>query len=94
MVYWYKLESHYGAGHQSTEIRYLFFQEKLSDMMVEDYQIEECDRVSLYGNYQCVTRMELIDSPPPEAVQEMLTKAEQRRDNAEYVIGVLKQCRS
>ena len=88
---WYKLESHFGPGHQSTEIRYFYSPGVLDRASRKDIEIEECHEIASRYDTQCVTRLRIVKKVPPEEIARLRSNAERKIRNAEGMIEALKQ---
>jgi len=93
-IHWYKLESHFGPGHQSTEIRYVFFNEELSEEDQGEQEQYECDRIANHYYCQCVTDMESVDRPPQKVIHKMWQDALDRMTAAIETLKVLQETSS
>ena len=75
-LYWYKLESHFGPGHQSTEIRYLYTTGLLNRSARKEEETEEAYRIGNRYDTQVVTRLRLVKTVPDDVIKTMREEAE------------------
>lgn len=89
MVHWYKLESIFGPGHQSTEINYKFFNEELSEEYLNDEEQEECDRIAQRYQTWCSTTISPVSRPPQDEIDRMRRRMQNTIEAAKITLKVL-----
>jgi len=89
-IYWYKLETHFGPGHQATEIRYFFEQIKLKKEYLKDYATEEADSVSRRFDCSAYTTVISVRKPPQEVIEKMRSDARGSIARGKYMLSILK----
>lgn len=90
MLYWYKLETHFGPGHQGVEIRYFFTEHKLNKESKHEYEHEEAESISRQYDCSAITNIEYIKKPPHEVIVQKRDNAKLAIADALYIIDALK----
>ena len=88
-IRWWKLESHFGAGHQSTKITYLHTRGEVSNEDLQDMEDTECQKIAGMYFTNCTTSMIQVDTIPKEEKEDILSCALSRIRHAEREISAL-----
>ena len=88
---WYKLESHFGAGHQSTEIRYFYWPGEIDKSSREEIEREECHEIANRYDTGCVTRLRKVQSVPPEEIEKLRSNAKRTIRNSRAMLQALRE---
>lgn len=86
---WYKLESHYGAGHQGTEIRYFYSTGELDKSTREEIEHEEAFSLASRYDTGCITRLRKVQSVPPEEIEKLRSNAKRTIRNSRALLKAL-----
>lgn len=88
---WYKLESHFGAGHQSTEIRYLYSTGEFDKETRKEIEREECHEIANRYDTGCVTRLRKVQTVPPEEIEKLRSNAKRTIRNSRALLQALNE---